>query len=58
MAKKQSAIIRYTRVRKTKDGVRVNIRIFTNSRFKFVVAWLRAQYEFSRGNSYERNDLW
>lgn len=51
-------MIRYTRRLKTKNGEAVNIRIFTNSRIKFAWAFVRGWYEFSRGNSYEYNDVW
>lgn len=51
-------MIRYTRRLKTKDGNFVNIRIFTKSRIKFAWAFCRGWYEFSRGNSYEFNDVW
>ena len=59
MARKNATdMIRYTRRLKTKNGDAVNIRIFTNSRIKFVFAFIRGWYEFSRGNSYEYNDVW
>ena len=51
-------MIRYTRRLKTKDGNFVTIKIFTNSRIRFAFAWLRGLYEFSRGNSYEYNNIW
>lgn len=51
-------MIRYTRRLKVKNGNHVTIKIFTNSRIKFVIAFCRGWYEFSRGNSYEFNDVW
>jgi hypothetical protein len=51
-------MIRYTRRLKTKQGSSVTIKIFTNKRSRFIFAWLRGWYEFSRGNSYEYNDTW
>jgi len=51
-------MIRYTKVRTTKTGDRVTTKIFTDSRFRFVFAWIRGQYEYGRGNSYEYQDIW
>lgn len=51
-------MIRYTRRIKNKHGNHTTIKIFTNSRIKFAVAFVRGWYEFSRGNSYEFNDVW
>lgn len=51
-------MIRYTRIRKTKKGDRVITRIFTKNKLRFIFAWIRSQYEYGRGNSYEFNDIW
>lgn len=51
-------MIRYTRRKTAKNGNSITIKIFTNSRFKFVFAFIRGWYEFGRGNSYEYNDVW
>jgi hypothetical protein len=52
-------MIRYTKIRTTKDGDRVTTKIFTDSRIQSLsLHGLRGQYEYGRGNSYEYQDIW
>lgn len=51
-------MIRYTRRLKTKHGNDVTIKIFTEKRHRFIIAWLRGWYCFGQGKSYEFNDVW